>query len=151
MLTNSALENMNQQQAVGIYAPRSVIRVTLGFGSVLQEAAYTATRRLLVSGASMLLPSETKGLRPAVPRGENATQGEEKRIPFHCRRALWAACSLTCFSCFNQLAIVRAPLPLSLANVSGTSIAMQAGGEINQNSKRHSKEPVPPGSTHFAR
>jgi hypothetical protein len=114
-------ENRNEQQAVGLWAPRSVIRVTLGFGSLLQEADYAAMRRLPV------------------------------RIPFYCRRALWVARSPRCFSCFNELAIAQAPLPLSLTNVSGTSIAMQAGGEIDQNSKRQPKEPEPPGFTHFAR
>jgi hypothetical protein len=145
-------ENMNEQQAVGLWAPRSVIRATLGFGSLFQEADYAAMRRLPVSGASMPMSSEeTKGLRVAVTRGEKATQGEKKRNPFYCRRALWIARSPRCFSGFNELAIAQAPLPFSLTNVSGTSIAMQAGGEIDQNSKRQPKEPAPPGFPHSAR
>ena len=126
------LENIHLQQAVGIYELSMVIRLTLDVEAVLQKVADAAMGHNQVSGVSVLLPIEDgKALRSAVVRGDNAARDEGKRIPFSRTVSRWVERSLKRVSRLNELADVKAALPLSLSQMPGsTSIAMLAGGRF---------------------
>ena len=77
------LENMHLQQAMGIDELSLVIRLTLGFDTVLQKVADAAMGHTRISGFPMLVPSEDqKVFYVAVARGTTAERDLGKRVPF---------------------------------------------------------------------
>jgi PAS domain S-box-containing protein len=126
------LQNIHLQQAVGIYELSMVIRLTLDFDAVLQKVADAAMGHTQVRGVSILVPSEDrKTLRAAAARGDNATKDEGERIPFSRSVSRWVERSLKRVSRLNELADVRAALPLLLPQMPGsTSIPMLSGGRF---------------------
>jgi PAS domain S-box-containing protein len=126
------VENIQLQEALGIYKLNMNVALAVDIDAVLQNVADAALAQSRFRGVSILLPAEDgTELRVAVTRGEAAESVQDARVPFSAVLSGWVERSRALLAGSGELAAGERASAAPLGDVpADLSIPMLAGGKL---------------------